>query len=591
MPLFRTITLMLVALTMAPVIITGAILISSNVEALKTLTWEAQQQRVERISAQVGGFFARIRDGVSMLTETLNVASLSTRERQEMLSFLLQNRREVNVAALYDAAGVPLPGLVAFDSGSILPSELAHHQSTLTSLAEAEEAVQFSAPYRIQRAARPELAIPPRDEPAVAMRLRLGAKDAVFLGLEVSLIPLQSELARILGGPEERVILADLLGNPILAGAAGTEDDAGTNLGAVLRLAAVSPQGQPVLPRVTGAMPVRLADGTEFLLAYSPLQEPPWLALSLQPLDAAYRATRRMTWQVVIVVLVSLALSIGLGTLFAFGITRPISRCVSGALAVARGNFGFTIDVKTRNEIGELAHTFNYMSRQLQFFDGENKELLASLERGYLETIRALANSIDAKDPYTRGHSDRVTELALAVGREMKLPERELRILRYGGILHDIGKIGISEQILGKQEELTESERETIRQHPVLGERIIAPIDFLQPVRPLVRNHHERVDGAGYPDGLRGDVIPIGARIINAADTFDAVTSERPYQTAVSPMAAIEILKKLRGSQIDPQVCDALIAVVERRQREGTSSADPARPPDDGAGQSPSPAA
>jgi len=584
MPLFRTITLMLVALTMAPVVTTGVILIRSNIEALKTLTWEAQQLRVEQLAAQVRFFFDRIRQNVALLDGTLNLASLGTRERQEMLSFLLQHQPEVNIVSLIDAGGAPLPGLVAFDSTRILPSELARHQEAVRALGESEEEVRFSAPYRIQRAGRPELVIPPRDDTSVVMSLRLEAGDAAGLAMEISLAPLKDELRRGLGGPEERVILTDLDGAPILSGSGGPQEGPGDNLGAALRLVSISPQGRPVAPRVTGAMPVRLPDGSEFLLAYSPLQQPPWLALSLQPLDAAYRATRRMTWQVVIVVLVSLALSIGLGTLFAFGVTRPISRCVSGALAVARGNFGFTIDVKARNEIGELAHTFNYMSRQLQFFDGENKELLASLERGYLETIRALANSIDAKDPYTRGHSDRVTELALEVGREMQLAERELRILRYGGILHDIGKIGISEQILGKQEELTEAEREVIRQHPVLGERIIAPIDFLQPVRPLVRNHHERVDGTGYPDGLRGDAIPLGARIINAADTFDAVTSERPYQTAVSPAAAIGILRKLRGSQIDPLVCDAMIAVVERRLRDGTVGASPAgaRHPDSG---------
>jgi putative nucleotidyltransferase with HDIG domain len=209
------------------------------------------------------------------------------------------------------------------------------------------------------------------------------------------------------------------------------------------------------------------------------------------------------------------------------------------------------------------------MSRQLLSYDLENKELVTTLERGYLETIRALANSIDAKDPYTRGHSMRVTNVALAIGRELGLDASELRFLRYGGILHDIGKIGIGEEILGKKDRLNDEERKLVRQHPVLGESIIEPIDFLQPVRAIIRHHHEWVDGSGYPDGLKGEEIPLGARIMNAADTYDAVTSDRPYQEAVDNQEAIEILKEFRGRQIDTTVCDALVAIIERQIASG----------------------
>jgi HD-GYP domain-containing protein (c-di-GMP phosphodiesterase class II) len=307
----------------------------------------------------------------------------------------------------------------------------------------------------------------------------------------------------------------------------------------------------------------------DVLAAYAPLAQPGWLIVSLEPLDEAYAATRKMTWQVVTVVLVSLALAIAIGVLFAFGLTRPIAKCVTGALAIARGKFGFTLQIATRNEIGELAHTFNYMSRQLLYYDRENRDLVASLEKGYLETIRALANSIDAKDPYTRGHSMRVTNVALAIGRELGLDDDDLRFLRYGGILHDVGKIGIREAILTKATTLTDEEREIIRMHPVFSDRIIEPIDFLKPARPIVLHHHEWWDGSGYPDGLKGEHIPRGARIVCAADTYDAVTSDRPYQKAVSNEEAIQILKKLRERQFDPTVCDALIRIVEKQIGKG----------------------
>lgn len=272
--------------------------------------------------------------------------------------------------------------------------------------------------------------------------------------------------------------------------------------------------------------------------------------------------TFMLTWQIVLLLGLSILLAIIIGIFFAFYIARPISKCVSGALAIARGNFGYSLDIKSRNEIGELAHTFNYMSRQLQYYDSKNKELVTSLERGYLETIRALANSIDAKDPYTRGHSMRVTEYALQVGTVLGLSNEQLRILSFGSTLHDIGKIGISEKILTTKAQLTDPERKLMQQHPVLGERIIEPVDFLQPVRLLIRHHHEWIGGTGYPDGFKGDQIPLGARIIAIADTYDAITSKRSYQETMTKTQALETLKKLRGKQFDPIVCDAMIGIL-----------------------------
>jgi putative nucleotidyltransferase with HDIG domain len=574
MRLFRAITLMLVFLTAAPVVTVGLILILSNLETLKTLTWEAQQDRADQTGQVVVSYFGNLIADLDLLASSLSIGSLNTRERQELLSFVLQKRSEVNIIAFYDATMRPASNLVAFDSNRILPSELSHHQAQVSSMpaqAGVKEPVTFSAPYQISRAARPKLGIPARQESVLAILLRIEAADIAYLGMEVSLAPLQGLIHRMWQGRRGQFLVSDLDQNLVLASAGPAAPQAGLSEWSALltRILGSTADHATGAPRVSGALPVRLDDGREVLAAYAPLSRPPWLVLSVVPLDEAYRATRTMTLQVIWVAIISLVLAGGLGVLFAFGITRPIARCVTGALAIARGRFGTTVEVTTHNEIGELAHTFNYMSRQLQYYDQTNKDLLASLERGYLETIRALANSIDAKDPYTRGHSNRVTAVALAVARELDLNDQDLRILRYGCILHDIGKIGITEQILGKQETLTDAEREVIRQHPVLGEKIIAPIDFLQPVRPLVRYHHERVDGHGYPDGLKGEAIPLGARILNAADTFDAVTSDRPYQAAVDNRRAVEIIRELLGNQIDQRVGLALILVIERRIAQG----------------------
>jgi putative nucleotidyltransferase with HDIG domain len=263
--------------------------------------------------------------------------------------------------------------------------------------------------------------------------------------------------------------------------------------------------------------------------------------------------------------LVSLVLAVVLSAWFARSIARPVSECARGALEIARGQFGREVKVESANEIGDLALTFNHMSRELKGYDEENRRLITALEAGYLDTIRSLAGAIDAKDSYTRGHNQRVAELAVEIGRAMGLDERSIKALSYGGLLHDIGKIGIPEPVLRKQVPLDEAEMALMRQHPGIGAEIVRGVEFLRDALPAIRSHHERWDGKGYPDGLTADEIPLVARIVNAADTWDACTSSRPYQPAMRTEEVLEILSRLRGVQIDPAVHDALVSVVRRR--------------------------
>jgi len=384
MKLFRIITLMLVFLTAAPITVAGFILIESSVDTLKTLTWELQQERADHAGRAVSSFFDNIIDDVDLLVSNLGVANMNVGQRQEMLSFILQKRPEVNIIAFYDAAGRRLPGLLAFDMNRILPSELADHHSQVSEIRFAPNSpasVAFSNTYTIKRPANPDLSIPARDEQTVAMAFKLNAADAAFLGMEVSLAPLKGVVNKMRVGQRGEVLLIDSQG-ALIAHHGGLIDHMKDPAGLPGLLARVlAPQGGDVaIPRVSGARPITVGKGMDVLAAYAPLARPAWLMVSIEPLDEAYAATRTMTFQVITVVLISLALAIGLGVLFAFGITRPVAKCVTGALAIARGKFGYTLDVSTRNEIGELAHTFNYMSRQLLDYDQENKALVASLE-------------------------------------------------------------------------------------------------------------------------------------------------------------------------------------------------------------------
>lgn len=273
-------------------------------------------------------------------------------------------------------------------------------------------------------------------------------------------------------------------------------------------------------------------------------------------------------------ILIASAVGLGLAGLLAVTlarrVTRPLAQFDKFAMNIARGKFGGQVEHLADDELGELANTFNHMSASIEAYDAETRRLADEVESGYLETIVALANSLDSKDSYTRGHGQRVAELAVSIGRHLKLSELELKQLKYGGILHDIGKIGIVETILLKQTRLNDSEMETMRAHPLIGDHIINPVRLLSTVRAAVRNHHEWWDGTGYPDQLKGEEIPLMARIIAVADTWDACTSTRPYQVALAEEEALAVLDKLTGRHLDPTITVALKQVILERKRSGS---------------------
>jgi response regulator RpfG family c-di-GMP phosphodiesterase len=188
------------------------------------------------------------------------------------------------------------------------------------------------------------------------------------------------------------------------------------------------------------------------------------------------------------------------------------------------------------------------------------------LEQLSVATLEALINALEAKDRYLSGHSARVSALAATIAHELGLPEDEVERVRMAGRLHDLGKIGIREEVLNKRGPLTEEEYRHVQEHVVIGSQILAPLKHLGPVVDYVRGHHEHWDGTGYPDGLAGEAIPLGARIICAAEIYDALTTSRPYQETMTPEQATERMRSLVGKVIDPKVMEALSRAVERRK-------------------------
>lgn len=190
----------------------------------------------------------------------------------------------------------------------------------------------------------------------------------------------------------------------------------------------------------------------------------------------------------------------------------------------------------------------------------ENTKLHQSLLDSYKSTIKALAAAIDAKDHYTCGHSQRVMEYAILGGTSLSLPQEELEILEYAGLLHDIGKIGIADGVLGKPERLNDQEWEIMRKHPQIGSNMLKEISFLEEARTLILHHHERYDGNGYPDGLRHESLPIGARLLAVADAFDTMTTDRSYRASLGVDYAIKELYRCSGTQFCPVAVSALIS-------------------------------
>lgn len=258
----------------------------------------------------------------------------------------------------------------------------------------------------------------------------------------------------------------------------------------------------------------------------------------------------------------AIALAAVLGTLFATGISRPIRALAERTQEIAGGNYQQRVVVRTRNEIGDLGHNFNLMSEEIEKAIEQLKKAASENQLLFINAVRMLAAAIDAKDPYTRGHSERVARYSIAIGKQLQLSALEMRNLRISALLHDVGKIGIDDRILRKPGALSDDEFEIMKTHPAKGAAIMSGVAQLIDIIPGMKYHHERWAGGGYPENLQGEMIPMQARIVAVADTFDAMTTNRPYQKAMDLSYVVEKIRELAGNRYDPHVVEAFAAAV-----------------------------
>jgi HD-GYP domain-containing protein (c-di-GMP phosphodiesterase class II) len=302
----------------------------------------------------------------------------------------------------------------------------------------------------------------------------------------------------------------------------------------------------------------------EMLGTYSPVTRLGWAVVVQKPQYEAYRGVYEMQRTARLLALLAVLLSIGVSIFAARRITNPLNILTQFSRALARGDFSQRVHLLSRTEIGELAETFNTMSGELEHFVEDLKRAAEENRALFLGSIQMLAGAVDEKDPYTRGHSDRVTRYSMLIGKEMNLSASFLETLQISAQLHDVGKIGIEDHILKKPGALTAEEFEVMKTHTTKGANILRPVTQLADMLPGIELHHEALDGRGYPYGLQGEQIPLLARVIAVADTFDALTTNRPYQHAHTTDEALKIIQNLAGKRLDPAPVAALLAVYAR---------------------------
>jgi len=297
------------------------------------------------------------------------------------------------------------------------------------------------------------------------------------------------------------------------------------------------------------------------LSGYAPIRDANNQPIAILGVDIdatdVYLAEQDLWSRGISVVLLGVIFSLLLGSLLSGKIISPIKKLIEGTKRISGGDLAHRVEVPSQDEIGQLAISFNAMITSLS-------EAREKLQDYFYRVVQSMVRSLEAKDHYTRGHSDRVSDYAHAIAIEMGIDNKKAELLKKAAQLHDIGKLGIHEDILNKTGPLSDSEWDIVRKHPEVGEEILRPVFVDSEMLSVVRSHHERYDGKGYPDGLSSGQAGIYSQIVSVADAYDAMSSSRSYRQALAREVAIAKLKEGSGTQFNPAVVDAFMKVLHK---------------------------
>ena len=526
--LLYPLTALLVGLTVLPVALAGWAFVSSNREQVATLEMQYLTRQSVGLAREVELYFLDSVGRIEAVARALSIAGgQAGAGAAQALNELVNENRHIVLLRLLDSSG----------KGSFVQNR------TMAPAAEHELELALSNAFTENMSGRPV-----RRE-----LVRLANEDTMV----VVSIPLRSADGGVSGAMQGVVSLEGLVSRL----AVFSNDQSHVGKSAASHPLVAQFLEAPVRLTKTYRDPLRSAND-EVLGSLCPVEDPPWAVVTARDVSVAFAAVRSMAEKTALLAIATGLLATLAGVLVARRITSPLRHLADVSTAVAQGDFSRKVPVTSRNELGQLADNFNVMAVEIARTVSSLQEALAENKELLVDSIRALAAAIDAKNPYTSGHSERVSQYAVAIARQCGIEGSELQKVEIAALLHDVGKIGIDDAILTKPEALTDPEFAQMRVHTVKGAAIVSPIKRLREMLPGIRSHHENWSGGGYPDGLVGEQIPLVARIIAAADVFDAMTTQRPYQQAMRLDFVFKRIGQMAGNRLDPNIVRAFLAAV-----------------------------
>jgi len=540
--LFALLVAALAVVSLTPLLVTDRVLISKNQESLETMEKKYTARSAAALADAISSFYRSSEEQLATLADTMKFSQalsgknpFSTAASSGILPDFVKGRSTFLALRVIDREG---------EGGSIGPPNLAPaiEQEFRRGYLEGREGRRYSGNPVVAKgfpAAVVAIAEPVSGES--------GENIGVVEGL-VSWLPIERQIDEE-ARQEITVTLLDREGNILFASKNRPPSRPAGNL-------VVDYRQSPQQARLTRAY---RSAGELLLGSIVPVDAPDWAVLVERDQHLAFASVDEMTRQTILWSLFALVLAIGVGIVMAIRLASPIRALAEQAHDIAEGRYGQRVEVRGAAEIADLSSSFNRMSESIDRAMGDLKKAARENHELFINSVRALAAAIDAKDPYTRGHSERVARYAVSIARAMELPPEEVRKVRLSALLHDVGKIGIDDRILRKPTALTDDEFEVMKTHPVKGAAIMSAIPQLADVVPGMKHHHEKWEGGGYPDGLKGEKIPLLARIVSVADTFDAMTTTRPYQKAMEISYVIQRIQSLAGTRFDKRITDVLV--------------------------------
>jgi HD-GYP domain-containing protein (c-di-GMP phosphodiesterase class II) len=546
--LLYPLTAVLVALAVVPVALVGWGFLSSNREQVATLEMQYLTRQSVGLAREIELYFLQSVGRVDTMAQMLQAPKgqrLDVESRSAILADMVRANPHIVLLRLLASDGKG-PFVQSRPLASATEGEL-------------EDALREAFQTNLRgKPVRRELLQVPGQEPLLVVSLPLLGGDGSVAGALQGVVSL-ADIARRILEESSRGVTVDIVDHDGLVLFSSSPERAGKS--AARHPLVTQFLRAPVRLTTTYVDPLR-SPPVEVLGSLCPVEDSSWAVVTARDMNVAFSALREMARRTVLVAVLTGLLAMLAGGLLARRITSPLRHLADVTSAVANGDFARRVPVRSSNELGLLAENYNVMATEVERYVGSLRQALQENQELMVDSIRALAAAIDAKSPYTRGHSERVSHYAVAIGMHYGLDDQELKRLQISALLHDVGKIGIEDAILQKPGTLTESEFALMRAHPLKGAAIVSPIKRLREMLPGIRSHHENWAGGGYPDGLAGEEIPLVARIVATADVFDAMTTHRPYQRAISLDSVFDRVRSLSGTRLDPTVVEAFFAAV-----------------------------